>query len=100
MVSIAVLTLEIRIEHAQSLKDKRQVVKSLKDKLRYRFNVAVAETEFQSLWQLSELVIVTVASSRQVAEDTLRHVEDLAERHLAGGLMDSSLEWLTQKEYG
>ena len=89
------LTLEIRIEHAQSLKDKRQVVKSLKDKLRHHHNVAVAETEYQHLWQLSELVVVTVSSSRQVAENTMRHVEDLAVRHLAGGLSNCSLEWLS-----
>jgi len=42
---IASLTLEIRIEHAQSLKDKRQVVRSVKDKLRAAFNVSVAELE-------------------------------------------------------
>ncbi|MCU0226617.1 MAG: DUF503 domain-containing protein [Bryobacterales bacterium] len=94
MVSIGVLTLEIRIEHAQSLKDKRQVVKSLKDRLRHHLNVAVAETEFQQLWQLSELVVVTVASSRQVAEGTLRRAEEMAERHLAGGLISTHLEWL------
>ncbi len=42
---IAFLTLELRIEHAQSLKDKRQVVRSLKDRLRAHFNVAVAELD-------------------------------------------------------
>lgn len=93
MVSVAALTLEIRIEHAQSLKDKRQVIKSLKDKLRHHLNVAVAETEFQSLWQLSELVVVTVASSRQVAESTLRRAEEMTERHVPGGLMNSSIDW-------
>lgn len=95
MVCVAALTLDIRIEHAQSLKDKRQVVKSLKDRLRHHHNVAVAETEFQHLWQLSELTVVTVASSRQIAENTLRDVEEMAVRHLAGGLNGSSLEWLS-----
>ncbi len=94
MVSIGVLTLEIRVEHAQSLKDKRQVVKSLKDRLRHHLNVAVAETEFQSLWQLAELVVVTVSNSRQVAESTLRRAEEMAERHLAGGLTSANTEWL------
>ena len=40
---VATLTLELAIEHAQSLKDRRQVVRSLKDKLRHGFNVSVAE---------------------------------------------------------
>ncbi len=95
MTCVAALILDIRIEHAQSLKDKRQVVKSLKDRLRHHHNVAVAETEFQNLWQLSELTVVTVASSRQIAENTLRDVEDFAARQLAGGLNGSSLEWLS-----
>ncbi|MDZ7638779.1 MAG: DUF503 domain-containing protein [Bryobacterales bacterium] len=94
MVSIAALVLEIRIEHAQSLKDKRQVIKSLKDRLRGHFNVSVAETDFQSQWQLAELVVVTVASSRQIAENTLRRVEDAAAEHLMGGLVRANLEWL------
>ena len=94
MVSIASLVLEIRIEHAQSLKDKRQVIKSLKDRLRARFNVSVAETEFQNLWQLSEVVVVSAGSSRQVVENTLRQVEDEATRQLAGGLAGANMEWL------
>lgn len=95
MTCVATLTLDICIEHAQSLKDKRQVVRSLKDRLRRHHNVSVAETDFQNLWQLSEITVVTVASSREVAENTLRDVEDFASRHLAGGLSGSSLEWLS-----
>ena len=94
MVSIAALFLEIRIEHAQSLKDKRQVLKSLKDRLHGRFNVSVAETDFQSQWQLAELVVVTVASSRQIAENTMLRVEQMAADHLTGGLVRADLEWL------
>ena len=47
---IAFLTLELHIEAAQSLKDKRQVVRSLKDRLRAHFNVAVAELDASGLW--------------------------------------------------
>ncbi|MCZ2154214.1 MAG: DUF503 domain-containing protein [Bryobacterales bacterium] len=95
MASIAALVLEIRIEHAQSLKDKRRVVKSLKDRLRNHFNVSVAETDFQSQWQLAELAVVTVASSRTIAENTMRGVEQFAAEHLAGGLVRANLEWLS-----
>ena len=42
---VGLLTLELHIQHAQSLKDKRQVLRSLKDRLRAKFNVAVAELE-------------------------------------------------------
>ncbi|MCL4783854.1 MAG: DUF503 family protein [Bryobacterales bacterium] len=94
MVSIAALILEIRIEHAQSLKDKRQVLKSLKDRLRSRFNVSVAETDFQGQWQLAELAVVTVASSRRIAENTMLRVEQMAADHLTGGLIRANLEWI------
>lgn len=94
MASIAALVLEIRIEHAQSLKDKRQVVRSLKDRLRHRFNVSVAETDFQSQWQLAELAVVTVASNRTIADNTMRSVEQFAAEHLTGGLIRADLEWL------
>ena len=94
MVAIAALVLEIRIQHAQSLKDKRQVIRSLKDRLRGRFNVSVAETDFQGQWQLAEVVVVTVASSRQIAESTLRGAEDAAAEHLMDSLVRTNLEWL------
>lgn len=71
------------------------MVKSLKDKIRHHHNVSVAETDYQKVWQLSELTVVTVASSRQIAENTLRDVEEMAARQLAGGLNGCSLEWLT-----
>ncbi|MFZ0592606.1 MAG: DUF503 domain-containing protein, partial [Bryobacteraceae bacterium] len=50
---VAVLTLEIIVEHSHSLKEKRHVVKSLKDRLRQRFNVAVAEIDCLDSWQRS-----------------------------------------------
>ena len=55
---IAHLTLELRIEHAQSLKDKRQVVRSLKDRLRASFNVSVAELDPSNRWNQVTIGIV------------------------------------------
>ena len=49
--SIGVITLELRLDESHSLKDKRHFVKSLKDRLRSKFNVAVAEIDYQDLWQ-------------------------------------------------
>ena len=51
MAAIGVLTLELRLENSHSLKEKRHVVKSLKDRLRHKFNVSVAEIDYQDLWQ-------------------------------------------------
>jgi uncharacterized protein len=72
---IAFLTLELRIEAAQSLKDKRQVVRSLKDRLRAHFNVAVAELNPSSLWNHATLGIVSISDSRDYLDGLMRNVE-------------------------
>ncbi len=77
---IAILTLEIRIEGAQSLKDKRQVLRSLKDKLRVGFNVSVAELEQTDLWQRATLGIAGISSSRDYLAGLMQKVERAASR--------------------
>ena len=94
MASVGVLTLELRLENSFSLKDKRQVVRSLKDRLRRKFNVAVAEIDYQELWQRAALAAVTVSSDRSYAEKLLQLVEQEAASLLGSELAGSSVEWL------
>jgi uncharacterized protein YlxP (DUF503 family) len=82
---IATLTIELEIEHAQSLKDRRQVVRSLKDKLRQGFNISVAELDDVALWNRATLGIAAIHSSRDYLDGQLREVEEAVER-LAVGL--------------
>lgn len=77
---VAVLTLELRIEGARSLKDKRQVVRSLKDKLRQGFNVSVAELDQTELWQRATLGVVSISSSRDYLAGLMQQVERAATR--------------------
>lgn len=93
MAAIGVLTLELRIEHAQSLKDKRQIVKSLKDRLRGKFNVSVAEIDDQDLHNSSVIAAVTVSPSRPFAEKVLQSVEREAADLLGPVLMRTGTEW-------
>lgn len=72
---IAYLTLELRIEAAHSLKDKRQVVRSLKDRLRNSFNISIAEIEVTDLWQRATLGMVSISDSRDYLEGLMRNVE-------------------------
>lgn len=94
MPSIGVITLEMRLDHSHSLKDKRHVLQSLKERLRNRYNVAVAEIAYQDLWQRGLLAAVTVSSSRAVAEKTLQSVEREASAALGPFLVDTVVEWL------
>ena len=77
---VAVLTLELRIEGAQSLKDKRQVLRSLKDKLRQKFNVSVAELDQTNLWQRATIGVVSISGSRDYLAGLMQQVERAANR--------------------
>ncbi len=94
MAAIGVLTLELRLEDSHSLKEKRHVVKSLKDRLRSKFNVAVAEIDHQDLWQRAAIAVVTVSSDHSHAERVLQSVEDEAAALLGGTLVETTVEWL------
>ncbi len=82
---VATLTLELAIEHAQSLKDRRQVVRSLKDKLRHGFNISIAEMDGALLWNRATLGVVAISNSTTYLSGQLREVEAAA-RRLAVGL--------------
>ena len=94
MPSIGVLTLELRLEESHSLKEKRHVVQSLKDRLRNRFNVAVAEIDYQDTWQRSVIAAVTVSSDRTHAEKVLRSAENEVSAMVGAALVQTALEWL------
>jgi uncharacterized protein YlxP (DUF503 family) len=94
MPAIGVIILELRLDDAHSLKDKRHYVKSLKDRLRGKFNVAVAEIDYQDVWQRGLIACVTVSASKPHAEQVLQHVEREAASLLGPLLVDVTTEWL------
>jgi uncharacterized protein YlxP (DUF503 family) len=81
-MAVAQLTLEIRIEHAQSLKDRRQVVRSLKDQLKQSFNISVAEMDEAVTWQTATIGIVAISRSRDYLHGLIEEVERAARRIL------------------
>jgi len=92
---IATLTLELAIEHAQSLKDRRQVVRSLKDKLRHGFNISVAELDESVVYNRAMVGVVAISGSTAYLAGQLREVEDAARRIAAGlgcEILDSYIE--------
>jgi len=94
MPAIGVLTLELRIETSHSLKEKRHVVQSLKDRLRHKFNVSVAEIANQDLWQRATVAAVTVSSDRVNAEKVLLGVEEEAAGLVGSALVEANVEWI------
>jgi uncharacterized protein len=95
---IGLLTLEIQISDAQSLKDKRQVLRSLKDRLRAHFNVAVAELEHQELWQRSRVGVVSISGDGKHLAESLTAVAAESERMLGRDLVSQEIEYFEDSE--
>jgi uncharacterized protein YlxP (DUF503 family) len=71
---VGVLVIEIMIYSSASLKEKRLVLKSMKDRLKNKFNVAVAEIGFQDKWQRAQLGIVTLSNQQSHLEHSLQQI--------------------------
>jgi uncharacterized protein len=95
---IGLLTLEIHIAEAQSLKDKRQVLRSLKDRLRAHFNVAVAELEHQELWQRSKIGVVSISGDGKYLEESLTAIAAESERLLGRDLVSQEINYFEDSE--
>lgn len=71
---IGILTLELFFPYARSIKDKRRILHGLKDRIREKYNVALAEINFQDKWQRSTLGVVAINSQAHVVEEILHKV--------------------------
>lgn len=74
------MTIELRIEHAQSLKDRRQVVRSLKEKLGHGFNISVAELDEAVTWQSATIGVAAISASRDYLTGQMQKVEAAVNR--------------------
>ena len=81
---VAVVSLRISLPDAHSLKDKRRIVKSVKDRIRRDFNVSVAEMDLQDVWQSASLAVSAISPDKRFAEAVVSKVVDFvrAERRL------------------
>ncbi|MBI5376861.1 MAG: DUF503 domain-containing protein [Candidatus Schekmanbacteria bacterium] len=92
-MTVGVLKIVLVIPGSRSLKDKRQVVKSIKDRVRNKFNVSVAEVGGQDLWQRCELGFAAVSSDKQLIESMLQQIINLIELSGSALISDSSIEF-------
>jgi hypothetical protein len=96
---IARLTIELEIPHAQSLKDRRQVVRSIKDKLRHGFNLSIAELDDGIVWNRATLGIAAISSSTGYLTGQIKLIDDAVLRLAAGlgaEIVDSFAEILPE----
>ena len=96
-MAVAQLTLEVRIEGAHSLKDRRQVVRSMKDQLKQAFNISIAEMDEGVTWQSATFGVVAISRSRDYLHGLIEEVERAARlmaAELGADLADSYWEYL------
>ena len=92
-MTVGLLTLELHVAGARSLKDKRAVLRRVKDRLG-RLNLAIAEIAHHELWQRAGLGIVTVGVDQEIVERTLDNALREVERVEPGVIIRSDIEWL------
>ena len=73
---------DLSLPECRSLKDKRRVVKSLKDRIRGRFNVSVAETAYQDVWTRAQLSVALVTTEGDAADSVLSRLDRFIEGEL------------------
>jgi uncharacterized protein YlxP (DUF503 family) len=93
-VIVAVLSVELHIPYAQSLKDKRMVLRRVKDRLQ-KFNVAVSEVEYHDVWQRAGLGVVAISTTTEHVERELAAAADEIERVEPGLITRTAIEFLT-----
>lgn len=79
---------------SRSLKDKRRVLKSLKDQMRSRFNCSVSETDYHDLWQRARLTACVVSNESRHANTQLNEIAQFASGKIGAELVDYRIEML------
>ncbi len=90
---VGLLSIELHLAGARSLKDKRAVLRRLKDRVG-QLNVAVAEVAYHDLWQRAGLGVVSIGVDRESTERSLDAVVSVIERVEPGLLVRSEIDWL------
>jgi hypothetical protein len=91
---VGLITLEIHIPGARSLKEKRMIIKSLKDRIKNTFNISIAEVDANNLWQKSIIGASCVANEKKFVNRTLNGVRDFVLKNYSVELIDYTIEIL------
>ena len=94
MPVVGLLVVDLHFPDAQSLKDKRRVLRGVKDRLQ-KLNVAVAETDHANLWQRAQLGVVAIGTSSDRVDQTLRAVVDEVDRTEPGLITRAEIDFLS-----
>jgi uncharacterized protein YlxP (DUF503 family) len=91
---VALGMVELHLPDVDSLKGKRHALKGLKERVRARFEVSVAEVGHQDLWQRATLALAYVSADASHANEVVSKAMDFIEDHVEGRVLDTSVEIL------
>jgi uncharacterized protein len=91
---VSVMTVDMRLPGVTSLKGKRHVIRSIKDNVRNKFNVSIAETAFQDMWQRAQLGVSAVSGDRLFIEKELARIIKLIESRGEVEIFDWNIEYI------
>ena len=91
---IGLVTARISIPESRSLKDKRSVIRGIKDRAINRMNVSVAEVGEQDVWNFSEMAFVTVSATREVVQKRISEISEFLRSDPRYVLMDLQTEFI------
>lgn len=94
MVRVALGLVELHLGEVDSLKGKRHVLKGMKEKVKHRFNVSVAEVDHEYLWQRATLAVACVANDARFANEVVSKAVDFIDSLSDGAVIDVRVEVL------
>ncbi|MCB0289065.1 MAG: DUF503 domain-containing protein [Calditrichaeota bacterium] len=91
---VAVLTVDLYLPGAFSLKDKRMVIRKIKDRLAHKFNISIAEVDFQDKWQRARLGIAQVGSDYEYLDKNINTIFKILDELDSAEIVDHQIEYL------
>lgn len=91
---VAVLTVDLYLPGSASLKDKRAILRKLKDRLANKFNISIAEVDYHDKWQRAQLGIAQVSNDYKLLEKSMNTILNIIDENDGSEVMEHSLEYL------
>ncbi|MGQ9617422.1 MAG: DUF503 domain-containing protein [Candidatus Aminicenantia bacterium] len=91
-MKIGLCILELYFPYSHSLKEKRSKVNRIKERIKARFNVAIAEIGYQELWQRTKIGLVTIANGKDIVEKTFHLISRFVEAELGENVTNIEIE--------
>lgn len=91
---VGILTLEILIPASTSLKEKRMIIRSIKDRISKKFNVSIAEVEYQDKWQRAKIGIALVSSKKSFTEEVLNKIITILDSDFGFEVLNYEVEFV------